>query len=100
MLSIFNEEYTFSLNQCYPLLIGVICFKASPRISNVSQNGIKKLFTILKHQFDGSERDFKTSNLSYFKMGFFFKAFPDMSHISQNSLKKLFTITKCQLIQN
>ena len=78
----------------------VIFFKAFPGISNVSQNGIKKLFTIIKHQFDGSEIDSKTSNLSYFNIGFLFKPFPEISHISQNGLKKLFTIIKCQLIQN
>ena len=74
--------------------MGVIFFKAFPGISNVSQNGIKKLFTIIKHQFDGSEINSKTSNPSYFNMGFFFKPFPDISHISQNGLKKLFTIIK------
>ena len=47
----------FSLNQCYPFLMGVIFFKAFPGISNVSQNGINKLFTIIKHQFDGAETD-------------------------------------------
>ena len=86
---------TFSLNQCYPFLMGVIFFKAFPGISNVSQNGIKKLFTIIKHQFGGSEIDSEESNLSYFNMIFFFKAIPD---ITQNGLKKLFTIIKCQFI--
>ena len=73
--------------------MGVIFFKAFPGISNVSQNGIKKLFTIIKHQLDGSEISSKTSNLSYLNIRFFFKAFPD---ISQNGLKKLFTIIKRQ----
>ena len=74
--------------------MGVIFFKAFPGISNVSQNGIKKIFTIIKHQFDGSEIDSKTINLSYFNNEFFFKPFPDISRISQNGLKKLFTIKK------
>ena len=74
--------------------MGVIFFKAFSGISNVLQNDIKKLFTIIKHQFNGSEIDSKTSNLSYFNMIFFFKAFPDMSRISKNGLKKLFTIIK------
>ena len=76
--------------------MGVIFFIAFSGISNVSQNGMKKkkLFTIIKHQFDGSEIDSKTSNLSHFNMIFFFKAFPAISRISQNSLKKLFTIRK------
>ena len=74
--------------------MGVMFFKAFTGISNVSQNGIKRLFTIIKHEFDGSEINSKTSNLSYFNMGFFFKPFPDISHISQNGLKKLFTIIK------
>ena len=87
---------TFSLNQRYPFLMGVIFFKAFPGISNVSQNGINKLFTIIKHQFDGSVIDSKTGNLSYCIMGFFFKPFHDISHISQNSLKKLFIIIKQQ----
>ena len=78
--------------------MGVIFFKAFPGISNVSQNGIKKLFTIIKHQFEGSEMYPKTSNLRYFNMGFFFKPFPDISHISQNGLKKLFTIIKRQFL--
>ena len=85
---------TFSLNQCYPFLMGVIFFKAFSGISNVLKNGIKKLFTIITHQFNGSEIDSKTSNLSYFNMIFFFKAFPDISHILQNGLKKLSTIIK------
>ena len=76
--------------------MGVIFFKAYPGISNVSQNGIKKILTIIKHQFDGSAIDSKTNNLSYFDMGFFIKPFPDISHISQNSLKELFTIIKRQ----
>ena len=76
--------------------MGVIFFKAFPGISNVSQNGINKLFTIIKHQFDESEIGSKTSNLSYFNIGFFFKPFPDISHTSQNGLKKLFTIIKRQ----
>ena len=80
--------------------MGVIFFKAFHGISNVSHNGIKKLFTIIKHQFDGSEIDSKTSNLNYFNMGFFFKPFCDISQISQNGLQKLFTIRKCQLIEN
>ena len=71
---------TFSLNQCQPFLMGLIFFNAFPGISNISKNGIKKLFTIIKHQFDGSEIDSKTSNLSYFNMGFFFKAFPNIYH--------------------
>ena len=62
--------------------MGVKFFKAFPGISNVSQNGIKKLFTIIKHQFDGSEIDSKTSNLSSFNMGFFFKPFSDIAHIT------------------
>ena len=74
---------TFSLKQCYPLLMGVIFFKAFRGISNLSQNGIKILFTIIKKQFDGFEIYSKTSNLSYFNMGFFFKPFPDISRISQ-----------------
>ena len=85
---------TLSLNQCYPFLMGVKIIKAFPGISNVSQNGIKKLFTIIKHQFNGSEIDSKTSNLSHFNMGFLLKPFPDISRISQNGLKKLFTIIK------
>ena len=80
--------------------MGVIFFKAFPGISNISQNGIRKIFTIIKHQFDRSEIDFKASNHSYLNMGFFFKPFPDILHISQNGLKKLFTIIKCQLIPN
>ena len=76
--------------------MGVIFFKAFPGISDVSQNGTKILFTIIKYQFDGSEIDSKTSNLSYFNMGFFFKTFPDISYISQNCLKKLFIIIKRQ----
>ena len=76
--------------------MGVMFFKAFFGISNVSQNGIKKLFTIIKHQFDGSGIDSKTSNLSYFNMGFFFKPFPDILRISKNGLKKLFTIIKRQ----
>ena len=95
MLSIFNEEY-FSLNQCHPFLMRLIFFKEFSGVSKVSQNGIKKLFTIIKHQFDGSEIDSNTSNLNYFNMGFIFKPFPDISHISQNGLKKLFTIIKRQ----
>ena len=70
--------------------MGVIFFKAFFGILNVSQNGIKKLFTIIKHQFDGFEIEFKTRNLSYFNMGFFFKPFYDISQISQNGIKKLF----------
>ena len=66
-------KLTFSLNQCYPFLMRLIFFKAFPGIPNVSQNGIKNLYAIIKHQFDGSEIDSKTSNLSYFNMGFFFK---------------------------
>ena len=62
---------TFTLNQCYPFLIVVIFFEAFPGISSVSQNGIKQLFTIIKHQIDESVIDSKTSNLSYFNMGFF-----------------------------
>ena len=54
----------------YPFLMVVIFFKAFPGISNVSQNGIKQLFSIIKQQFYGSEIDSKTSNLSYFNMGF------------------------------
>ena len=84
---------TFSLNQRYPFLMWVTFFKAFLGISSVSQNGLKKLFTIIKQNFDGTKIDFKTSNLSYFNMGFFFKAFPD---ISQNGLKKLLTIIKRQ----
>ena len=76
--------------------MGVIFFKAFPGISNVSQNDIKKLFTIIKHQFVGSEIDSQTSSLSYFNMGFFFIPFLDISHIPQNCLKKLFTILKLQ----
>ena len=68
-------KITFSLNQCYPFLMRVIFFKAFPGISNVSQNDIKKLFTIIWHQYDGSEIDSKTSNLSYFNMGFFLNHF-------------------------
>ena len=34
-------------------------FKAVPGISCVSQNGIMKLFTIIKHQFDESVIDSK-----------------------------------------
>ena len=73
---------------------GVIFFKAFPGTSSVSQNGIKKLFKITKHQFDECEIDSKASNLSYFNMDFFFKQFPDISRISQNGLKKVFTIIK------
>ena len=72
-----------SLNQCYPFVMGVIFFKAFPGISSVSQNGIKKLFTIIKHQYDESEIDSKTSKLSYFNMEFFFKPFPYISHITK-----------------
>ena len=75
-------------------------FKAFPDISHISQNGLKKLFTIIKRQFDGSKIDSEESNLSYFNMIFFFKAFHDTSHISQNGLKKLFTMIKCPLMQN
>ena len=85
---------TFYLNQCYPFLMRVIFSKAFPGISSASKNGRKKLFTIIKHQFDGSEIDSKTSYLSYFNI--FFKPFPHISHISQNGLKKLFTIIKRQ----
>ena len=80
--------------------MGVIFFKAFSGISNVSQNGIKKLFTKIKYQFNGSEIDSKTSNLSYFNMGFFFKSFPDISHISQNGLKKLFTNNKTAILMD
>ena len=58
--------------------MGLIFFKAFPGISVVSKNGIKKLFTIVKHEFDGSEIDSKTSNLSYFNLGFFFKPICDI----------------------
>ena len=86
---------TFSINQCYPFLMEVIFFKAFPDITSVSQNGIKKLITIKKHQFDESVIDSKMSHLSYFNMGFFsLKPFPDRSRISQNGLKKLITIIK------
>ena len=71
--------------------MGVIFFKAFPGISSVSQNGLNKLFTIIKHQFYESEIDFKTSTLSYFKMGFVFKPFCNISRISQNGLMKLST---------
>ena len=74
----------------------VIFFKAFPVISNVSQNGIKILFTIIKHQFDGSEIDFKTSNLSYFNMGFSLNHFL-IYHIYHKMF--FFTIIKCQLMQ-
>ena len=74
----FNEEY-FALNLRYPFLIGVIFFTAFAGISNVSENNINKLFTIINYQFDGSAIDSKTSNLSYFNMGFFFKPFCDIS---------------------
>ena len=47
----FLMKNTFALNQCYPFLMEVIFFKAFPGISNVSQNELKKLFTIIKHQF-------------------------------------------------
>ena len=73
--------------------MGVIFFRAFPGISHVSQNGLKKLFAIIKHQFHISVIDSKTSNLS-FNMGFPLKQFPDISYISQNGLKKLFTIIK------
>ena len=53
------------------ILMGVIFFKAFPGISSVSQNGIKKVFTLIKHLFDEFEIDSKTSNRSYFDMGFF-----------------------------
>ena len=74
--------------------MGVIFFKAFPGISSLSQNDIKKLFTIIKLKFDESVIDSKTSNLSYLMWDFFFKPFPDISRISQNALKKLFTIIK------
>ena len=48
----------------------VIFFKAFPGVSSVSQNCIKKLFTIIKHQFDEFEIDSKRSNVSYFYKGF------------------------------
>ena len=74
---------TFSLNQCYQFLMGVIFFKAFPGISDVSQNGIKKLFTIIKHQFDGSEIDSEECNPNYFNIIFSFVAFLDITHTSQ-----------------
>ena len=63
--------------------MGMIFFKVFPGISNVSQIGTNKLFTIIKHQFDGSQIDSKTSNLSYFNMGFFIKAFSDITYITK-----------------
>ena len=86
----------FSLNQCYQFVMELIFFNAFPGISSVSQNGIKKLFTIIRHQSDGSEIDSKTRNLSYFNIRFIFKPIPDISNISQNGLEKLFTIIKRQ----
>ena len=65
----------------------MIFFKAFPGISHVSQNGLKKLFTIINGNVDGSKIDSEESNLSYFNMEIFFKEFPDISHISQNGLK-------------
>ena len=76
----------------------VIFFKAFPGISSVSQNGIKKLLTIIKQQFDESVIDSKKSNISYFNTGFFFKPFPDISHISQNGLKKIIYNSKTAIL--
>ena len=72
------------------ILIWDFFFKPFSYISRISQNGLKKLFTILNGNFNGFEIDSEESNLSYFDMIFCFKAFPDISHISQNFLKKLF----------
>ena len=67
---------------------------------DISQNGLKKLFTITNGNFDGSQIDSEESNHSYFNMIYFFKAFHDTSHISHNGVKKLFTVIKCQFMQN
>ena len=65
MLSIFNKEYFF-FKQILSIFNWRYFFKAVPDISHISQIGLKKLFTIIKRQFDGSKIASEENNLSYF----------------------------------
>ena len=67
----------------------MIFFKAFRGISNVSQNGLKKLFKIIEHQTHRAKIDSKKSNLSSFNMMFYLKLFA-IYHIYHKGLKKLF----------
>ena len=64
-------------------------FKPLLDISHISQNGFKKLFTIINGNFDGSKIDYVDSILSFFNVIFFFKEFTDISHISSKCFKEI-----------
>ena len=78
---------------------GLIFPKEFADISNVSEIALKKLFTIIKHQFSWNmkmEIDSKKSNLIYCNIRFFLKHFLIYHIYHNNGLNKLFTIIKLQ----